>query len=54
MGKAATKAKNKYNEANYERIYISVPKGNKELYKAKAEAQGLNLTQLIVKLLEDA
>ena len=54
MGKSSTKAKNKYNEANYDRIYLSVPKGNKEKYIAKAEAQGLNLTQLIVKLLEEA
>ena len=29
MGNAATKAKNKYNEENYERIALSVKKGGK-------------------------
>lgn len=52
MGKSATKAKNKYNDLNYDRIYISVPKGDKEKYKQLAESKGLNLTQLIVNLLE--
>ena len=32
MGTAATKAKNKYNAENYERISLSVPKGTKEKY----------------------
>lgn len=54
MGKSATKAKNKYNDANYDRIYISVPKGDKEKYKKLAESKGLSLTQLIISLLEDA
>lgn len=52
MGKSSTKAKNKYNEANYDRIHISVPKGDKEKYKALASSRGLSLTQLIVNLLE--
>lgn len=54
MGKSSTKAKNKYNDANYDRIYISVPKGDKEKYRAMASSRGLSLTQLIINLLEDA
>jgi len=54
MGKSSTKAKNKYNETNYDRIHISVPKGDKEKYKALASSRGLSLTQLIVNLLEEA
>ena len=32
-GTAATKAKNKYNAANYERLYPFVKKGKKERYQ---------------------
>lgn len=52
MGKAATKAKNKYNGANYDRISLSVPKGKKEEYKAKAEAKGKSLNQYIIDKIE--
>ena len=38
MGNAATRAKNKYNEENYERISLSVKKGSKSLLQAVAEA----------------
>ena len=37
-GTAATKAKNKYNAANYERLYPFVKKGKKERYQKAAEA----------------
>lgn len=40
MGKASTKAKNKYNATNYERISYIVPKGRKEELKKAAESQG--------------
>lgn len=52
MGKAATKAKNKYNDANYDRIALVVPKGKKEEYKARAEAAGKSLNQYIIDKLE--
>ena len=35
-GTAATKAKNKYNAANYERLYPFVKKGKKERYQRAA------------------
>ena len=43
-GTAATKAKNKYNAANYERLYPFVKKGKKERYQKAAEAAGSALT----------
>ena len=53
MGTAATKAKNKYNAENYERISLSVPKGTKEKYKAIAETNGKSLNQFIIDCVED-
>ena len=41
-GTAATKAKNKYNAANYERLYPFVKKGKKERYQKAAETAGLH------------
>lgn len=38
--KAATRAKNKYNGENYERLYPFVGKGKKDLYKAAAKKGG--------------
>ena len=52
MGKAATKAKNKYNDANYDRVSLVVPKGKKDEYKARAEAAGKSLNQYIIDKLE--
>ena len=52
MGKAATRAKNKYNGANYDRIALSVPKGDKERYKAAADARGMSLNQFIIEAIE--
>lgn len=47
MGKAATKAKNKYNAENYERISLSVEKGQKDIIKAHAERKGESLNGFI-------
>lgn len=47
MGKSSTKAKNKYNAENYERIALSVKKGKKDILKSHAEAQGESLNGFI-------
>lgn len=52
MGKAATKAKNKYNLANYDRISLSIPKGKKDEYKAAADARGMSLNEFIAHCVE--
>ena len=52
MGKASTKAKNKYNDANYDRISLSVPKGKKDEYKQLADEAGKSLNQFIIDCVE--
>lgn len=39
-GEAATKAKNKYRDKNYDRMELAVPKGMKEFIKQAAKEQG--------------
>ena len=48
MGKSATKAKNKYNANNYDRIGIVLPKGEKERLQENAKDRGISLNALIV------
>ena len=54
MGNAATKAKNKYNDKNYERISLSVKKGKKEEYNRMAESQGKSLNRYIIDCIEES
>lgn len=42
MAKARTKASLKYNLENYDRIEITVPKGQKEMIKEHAEPGSVN------------
>ena len=49
---ARNRATQKYIKANYERIYISIPKGHKEVWKAAAKAENESLTSFIVKSVE--
>ena len=51
MGTSSTKAKNKWNAANYDRIVVSVPKGSKDIIKSKAAASGKSLNKYILDLL---
>lgn len=46
-GTAATRAKNKYNAANYDRISFTIRKGKKDRYRAAAEARGYSLNALL-------
>lgn len=39
MGKTSTDSKRKYNEKAYDRIEVTVPKGDKAKYKAHAEVK---------------
>lgn len=45
--KAATKAKNKYNAKAYDRLFITVPKGMKDLLKAYCEKHDKTVNGLI-------
>ena len=51
-GTAATKAKNKYNAANYARLYPIVKKGKKERYQKAAEAAGFSLNEFMEKAMD--
>jgi predicted HicB family RNase H-like nuclease len=50
---AATRAKRKYNDANYERIPLDVKKGMKAVYKEAADAEGLSLNKFIQEAIEE-
>ena len=53
MGKPATRAKNKYNAENYERVALNVPKGEKELIKAHADTMGESLNAFINRAIQE-
>ena len=48
-GTAATRAKNKYNAENYDRLYPYVKRGKKEKYQRAAEAAGCSLNEFMEK-----
>ena len=50
-GKAATRAKNKYNAANYDSLRIVVPKGQKATVEASAKDAGESINQYTQKAL---
>lgn len=50
-GKATTRAKNKYNAANYDSLRIVVPKGQKQAVEAHAKAKGESVNGLVNALL---
>lgn len=52
-GSSATRAKNKYNAANYDRLYPVVPKGRKAVYEEAAKAAGMSLNEFVVEALEE-
>ncbi len=52
-GKASTKAKNKYNAANYDNLRIVVPKGKKEQIKAFAEKQGESINGFVNRCIDE-
>lgn len=53
MGKSATKAKNKYNQKNYDRFILNLPKGKKQRYIDIAKSRNVSLSAYIVEALEE-
>ena len=47
MGKASTKAQNKYIAKAYDRINLTLPKGKKDEIKAHAESKGESVNAFI-------
>ena len=53
-GKASTRAKNKYNAANYDSLRIVVPKGKKDQIKAYAESKNESLNGFVNRAIDAA
>ena len=54
MGKASTKAQNKYISKAYDRINLTVEKGKKEQIKAHAESKGESVNGFINRAIDEA
>ena len=52
-GTSATRAKQKYNTANYDRLYPYVPKGRKSVYEEAAKSAGISLNDYVVRALDE-
>jgi len=52
--KAAQRAVNKYMKENYDRVNLTMPKGQKEEFKAHAEARGESLNGFILRAMIEA
>ena len=50
---AQKRASRKYNEKNYDRLYITIAKGRKEQIKEKAEESEMSLNEYVVNLIEN-
>lgn len=51
-GKTSTASKCKYNAKAYDRLYIVVPKGDKDKIKAAAEAAGQSVNAYILEAVQ--
>ncbi|MBQ8382141.1 MAG: antitoxin [Clostridia bacterium] len=54
MGKTSSAVKNRYNEKAYDRIAIVVPKGQKQIIKNFADANGMSVNAFIQQAIADA
>jgi predicted HicB family RNase H-like nuclease len=52
MGKTSAAVKNKWNDKAYDRINLTVPKGDKEKIKAYAESKGKSVNGYIYDLIQ--
>ncbi len=52
VGYTSTEVKARYNAKAYDTVKISIPKGDKDRWKALAEQEGLSLTAFIRKKVE--
>lgn len=53
VSKANQRAVNKYVKTNYDRINVTMPKGQREIIKAAAAAAGESVNSYIVKAIEE-
>ena len=53
VSKAQQKAVNKYMSANYDRINLTMPKGQKDTIKAHAEARGESVNAFVNRAIDE-
>ena len=53
MGKASTKAQNKYIAKAYDRVNLVLPKGQKDIIKAHAESRGESVNGFISRAIDN-
>ena len=53
MGKASTKAQNKYIAKAYDRVNLTMPKGKKDSVQAHAEARGESVNAFINRAIDE-
>lgn len=53
MGKTSAAVKNKWNDKAYDRINLTVPKGDKDKIKAYAESKGMSVNSYINDLIKE-
>lgn len=53
MGKTSAAVKNKWNDKAYDRINLTVPKGDKDKIKAYAESKGKSVNSYINDLIKE-
>ena len=54
MGKASTKAQNKYIAKAYDRVNLTMPKGKKDAVQEHAEARGESVNGFINRAIDEA
>jgi len=53
MGKASTRAQNKYNAKNYDRVSLMLPKGRKQAIQGVAAALGESLNGFVTTAIDE-
>lgn len=53
MGKTSAAVKNKWNDKAYDRINLTIPKGDKDKIKAYAESKGKSVNSYINDLIKE-
>lgn len=53
MGKTSCEVKDRYNKKAYDNVTLRLPKGQKEIWKAKAEEKGFSLNSFIAECVRE-
>ncbi len=53
MGNKATEAKRRWNKNNYDQFLLTMPKGDKNRYRALADIENMSLNAYIIRAIEE-